>query len=625
MYCPSCDKKYGAIHSRCPECHSWLKVSAPSSSRSKAKTAAATPAASTPPSSAVSTLDRGTDEISWADPAPEASKGATQWAEEPGSSSDSWGATGTSSDSPKSASSGSGWGGAGSGSADSWSQDSASSWGGEASTPTPKAESQSGWLGGSEESGGWSQGAAAPSAPAKSQSSGWLGDSQPAAAPASKPPAGGGWLGDADSSGSLGGSPPAKSKGGSSWLGDDHQEPAEAGRGWLGDGPAQPSTTGGGDSGWLDGSQGSGRTMTEMVDHAISVEDEDEFVDDSWVDEEIRDNEFDELDVPEYVPPAPEVGGAFLKMLLVAVLFVLVAGGVLFFRGEKQTPEQLAAEKAEQQLSFARAAVAEGKSDLESGKALLAVPQFQEALVTLAEVQAPKEEINEAEVLLSRALMGSEEYEEAIVHWKSLRENEDKAVAEEAKKGVQAAARQLRIGANESLKEAKSYADKGEVNSVIRLGRQALKTYKEYGGSASQKGNAHGIIGRSYLNGRDYGTAQDHLKKAVQLAPGLGYEKYLNEVASLIQPRSYIAPVRQTQVRRSQPSSKPTFDLGSPSYQKNTRRYSGGRSRNSSSSGASTAPSAAPPKRMKEIPAYRPANRNSGGTRKGTKNVLKSY
>ena len=49
-------------------------------------------------------------------------------------------------------------------------------------------------------------------------------------------------------------------------------------------------------------------------------EDEDDFVDDSWVDEEIRDSEFDELEVPEIVPPAPEVGGVVLKMVLVVLI-----------------------------------------------------------------------------------------------------------------------------------------------------------------------------------------------------------------------------------------------------------------------------------------------------------------
>jgi tetratricopeptide (TPR) repeat protein len=605
MYCPSCDKKYGAIHSRCPECHSWLKVSAPASHRggSASKPAPTQPPVAKKQAGGVSTLDRG-ESVPWADAAP-VSEG-TQWSD---ASSDSWGDDAFSTplaDMPASSDS---WGGGG---------DSSSSWGGvpqaaTSATATP-AGAGNGWLAGQQaaETGGLAGEPPATRAPAA------------APAPSSQ---GNGWLGDAPETVPMGAvASPSTAAPSSSWLGGHGPEELAQEPGWLGHSAPETTRPKGGGGGWLGDPQPSdGPSMTEMVDQAISVEDEHDFVDDSWVDEEIRDNEFDELDVPEFVPPPPEVGGTFLKMLLVAVLVVLVGGGVLFFKSDSKSSQKSAAEETSKKLVFARNAVAGGKEDLANNRAELAIPQFQEALVTLSEVKADQKEIYEAEILLSRALMGAQEYEDAITHWKSLGSSNDKEVVAEAKKGLQQASRQIRIRANEHLSEAKSYAKQGEVNSVLRLGREALKLYKAYGGNNGQLGDAHGVIGRSYLNGHDYATAKDHLKKAVQLAPGTGYETYLNQANSKLQPVTYInrgAPVR---TQRTQTSTAPSFDLGSPSYQKGTR--TGGGSRRTSSSSSSSAPAAsnAAPKRMQEIPAYRPAQNRDGGGRKGSKGVLKGY
>ncbi len=77
MYCPSCDKSYGAVHSRCPECHSWLKVSAPANSRAKSAKAAVS-AVST---GSVSTLDKAPAPAAWTEPpvaeSPEWGKGVS--------------------------------------------------------------------------------------------------------------------------------------------------------------------------------------------------------------------------------------------------------------------------------------------------------------------------------------------------------------------------------------------------------------------------------------------------------------------------------------------------------------------------------------------------------------------
>lgn len=640
MYCPSCDKSYGAVHSRCPECHSWLKVSAPSGGRKNAKTGTA--AAASPPAppareqSSVSTMDRSDDDLGssfggddnggWADPAP--SSPSSNW----GGGDDDWNSGGLGA-AAAAAPSSEGWGGSAAaspqpGSGSSWSGKEGSEpygWGGEPASPaasaaapaTPARSNNGGWAdSGTQDGWGGGAGASSQGPAAKEQQDGWLG--------------GGGGHDPGPRAG-------ASSSSSSGWLANSGGVDSEAspGRGWLGDGPAEDAPrkqSGGG--GWLgDSSDAGGPSMTEMVDHAISVEEADDFVDDSWVDEEIRDNEFDDLEIPEYAPPAPEVGGAFLKMLLVAVLVLLVGGGIMFAKNDSKSPEETAQEETLKQLEFGRATVAGGKKDLEAGKPGLAVPQFQEALVALSDGKAPQDEIYETEVLLGRALMADGEYKEAYKHWASLKESGQEKYKAEAQSGIDETSRQLRIVANGYLDEAKKYAAKNEITSVKRLGRDALDLYEEYGGSRAQMGDAHGVIGRGHLNGREYAPAKDEFKQAVALAPSLGYQKYLNQASQALAPAQYVPPVetyqRQQPVRQSS-GPKPSFTLGQPQYQKSSggRRGGGRRTSNSGNGGggnAAPAP-AAPAKTMKEIPIYRPTQRaGSSGERKGSKGVLKTY
>ena len=642
MYCPSCDKSYGAIHSRCPECHSWLKVSAPSSARKASKAASAS--SPTPPpmtereEGAVTTLDPDATsagfsggEGGWADPAPSS---PNNWADP--KESDDWSAGGLGAGATGAASSGTdSWGG-GSGSpaapaASSWSgseEPDSFGWSGSESvaptgstaSPVPPAKQESGWLNGGGDDAtkdGWGGGSgiapATPAAPA-AKSGGWLGGDgpEPAATPSSSSGGGGGWLSD---------------KGGA-----DTEAPE--GSGWLGAGssPAAPRAQSGGGGGWLNG-EGPDDTpsMTQMVDQAISVEEADDFVDDSWVDEEIRDNDFDELDIPEYAPPAPEVGGVFLKMLLVAVLVLLVGGGIMFAQNDSKDSVDTAADEATKRLEFGRATMQSGRTDLEAGKPGLAIPQFEEALVALSDGKAPQDEIYETEVLLGRALMGDEAYKEAYKHWASLKESGQEKYVKEAEKGLQDSSRQLRIQANEFLAEGKKYAAQDEITSVKRLGRDALDLYEKYGGSRAQLGDAHGVIGRGHFNGREYAQARDELKQAVALAPSLGYQSYLNKASAALQPTRYVAPIQTAPRRQPRTSSpKPSLSIGSPSYQQSSGRSrargrSGNNARNNNS-GNSGGASSAPTKQMKEIPAYRPTTgRDGGNSRKGAKGVLKGY
>jgi hypothetical protein len=635
MYCPSCDKSYGAVHSRCPECHSWLKVSAPSSARKAAKTGSVSAGAPAPAPTtereqgAVSTLEPGASSIGgsdggWADPVPSS---PSNWGDSDG---DDWSTGGLGKSGATAASSGSdGWGGASSAgkspsASSSWSGNDDSEpmgWAGSdsvsASTtvPAPASKKDSGWLDGGGEQDGWGGGSAGTAG---------------AAPVPSAPKSGGGWLGgDGPPEPSSGGGAP---KSGGGWLGGDGPpETSSQGSGWLGESsaPSAPPKSGGG-GGWLngDGPDDSGPSMTEMVDQAISVEESDDFVDDSWVDEEIRDNDFDELDIPEYAPPAPEVGGAFLKMLLVAVLVLLVGGGILFANNDTKDPGQAAADETAKSLEFGRATMKAGQVDLEAGKPGLAIPQFEEALVALSEGKAPQDEIYQTEVLLGRALMGDEEFEEAYKHWVSLRDSGQEKYVAEAKKGVKDSSRELRVQANSYLADAKKYAAKDEITSVKRLGRDALALYEEYSGSRAQLGDAHGVIGRGHLNGREYAQAKDEFKKAVALAPGAGYEAYLKQANAALQPAQYIPPMKTAPRTTRSSAPKPSFDLGSPQYTQSSGRRGRGRSRGSSQSSSSGGggTTAAPKKPMKEIPAYRPSKgRSSSGNRKGSKGVIKGY
>lgn len=664
MYCPSCDKSYGAVHSRCPECHSWLKVSAPANSRAKAANSAApTPAAG----SAVSTLDK--EPSTWTEP-------PTDWGDD---ADDSWSealpapsATAptalTSDPAPVSDSSwggGSAWGGGGGG----------ESWGGEPKAarpaslaPSAPAPSSTGWLGGKTDDDDWSAGkevspAAASPSPTLGGSLGFakgVGDS-----------GGDGWGGSAPSGGSsslpgpknsslakddddgwsgggLASSPPARSERGSKsvpapaqgWLGGDEPADSEAGSssGWLGDSrtPAVgPSTSEG--NGWLGGGGaghgGKGPSMTEMVDRAIGEEEADDFVDDSWVDEEVDHGEFDDLGVPEYVAPTPEVGSAFVKMLLVAVLVLLVGGGVMFLGQEKKTPEQIQAEETAKELAFARGSAEKGKEYLSKGQPLLAVGPLEAAIPALKTSGGSEGEILDTKSTLATALMKNKEYEKAYEHWSGLAKSSPTYKAE-ARKQMAECGKLLRAKATAQLTEAAPYIKAGESSSVLLLGESSLKIFSEHGGTATQKGKALGVIGRGYFNGKEYGKAKETFKKALALNPAGGYQADLARIAEETAPVNYYGGgggggYSAPQPAASAPSRPVRVDASigdGPGYATASGRSSGGiRRRSSAAPAAAPAAATAAPARTKEIPTFKRSSNSGSSQRKGSKDVLKSY
>lgn len=654
MYCPSCDKSYGAVHSRCPECHSWLKVSAPSNHRSKSAKAASASGAS----GVVSTLEKepswpdapasapsawGSDgSDSWSDalppapspqsfpsldPAPAAQGGwggGGSWGEEASSSVESdWsGAKGPASPSLSSASTpslGGGWlGGADSDSHDGWG---GASGGLSAPKPSPVSVPQSRGLGANDDDG-WGGGSSSLGSVSSSPSTrdDWGASSSPSLGSSSSS-SGGGWLGDADDEPSLG-SPASESAGASSG-------------GWLSGGSRETHSES--SDGWLGGEESArAPSMTEMVDHAIGVEEADDFVDESWVDDEIGDFEGLGVDVAggnEYAPPSPEVAHTFLKMLLVAALVLLVGGGIMYMGKEEKTPEQIKAEERAKELEFARSSVIAGQTYMKEGKPLLAVGPLTAAMTSLKTSGAPQEEVLAAKADLARALMKSQDYEKAYDQWVGLVKGPEK-YRKEAVAGRDEASRTLRAQANAELAESAKYFQMGESSSLLIAGEKALKIFEKHQGTASQKGKAIGVIGRGYLNGKEYGKAKDYLRKAQRLNPAGGYEADLREIASRTTPVDYYgsgysgggysepasaAPSQPIQVNASIESD------GGYVKSQNTYHYTP-RQAAPAPAQAAPAPVAQPRVQQPVAPPRRNSSpqRSSGG-RKGDRDVLPGY
>jgi tetratricopeptide (TPR) repeat protein len=448
-----------------------------------------------------------------------------------------------------------------------------------------------------------------------------------------------GWGGSSATFGGNGSGKPSAPAPAQGWLGGDSAAAVEeeSSSGWLGDSRTTkvgaPAGASDGD-GWLGGEEKSkAPSMTEMVDRAIGVEEADDFVDDSWVDEEVGNGEFDDLEIQDHAPPTPEVGGAFLKMVLVAVLVLLIGGGVMFMSQEQKTPEQLQAEEMAKELEFARSSVQTGKNYLQEGKALLAIGPLEAAMTSLKTAGGSETEILQAKTELARAFMKAQEYQKAYDHWIALAKGPEE-FAKEAKLQMAEASKLLRIQANDQLVEAAEYIKNGESSSVIDLGESALKIFNTHQGLASQKGKAYGVIGRGCLNGKEYGKAKEYLKKAMSLNPAGGYGADLARIASETAPVNYYGgggADYESETVRSAKVVKVEASIGDdgPSYQTGPRISGGSRRKkttNATSSSASSPPAVSSKPRTREIPAYqRPSQSSSGGARKGDKGVVPGY
>ncbi len=413
-------------------------------------------------------------------------------------------------------------------------------------------------------------------------------------------------------------------------LGDaQDDEPQD---GWLGSGKtatveSQPN------SGWLaEGGDGGGPSMAEMVDRAIGEEEADDFVDDSWVDEEIREGEYDDLEVPEeYTPPAPEVGGLFVKMLLVAILVLLVGGGMMFLQKDTKTPEEIAAEERMVARQDALTYLQTGETQMDNGQPEMAVYSFKSALEKLKEIEAPEKQIFDAKTELGDAYMQSGQYTEAHAVWKELAKAPDE-YQEISKEGLKEANKGLRLQGLDMVTEANELYEDGESTMVIKMGREALELFENHGGSKVQQAKAHITLGRGLMNGYNYGEARKHIKTAMAYHPKGGYQNDLAElnqaVANKRTPRRRNARPKPVQRRKIKVDARIKPSAG---YQKASGVVRRARRRTAAPRAATApAPAAAPqPRRMKEVKAYsRPAQpRNTGGSRqrKGQKGVVGSY
>lgn len=413
---------------------------------------------------------------------------------------------------------------------------------------------------------------------------------------------------------------------GPSMLDAHDDEPQD---GWLGSSntatvESQPN------SGWL--ADGGGPSMAEMVDRAIGEEEADDFVDDSWVDEEIREGEYDDLEVPdEYTPPAPEVGGIFVKMLLVAILVLLVGGGMMFLKKDTKTSEEIAAEERQEARKEALTYLETGQTQIEEGNPDAAVHSFKFALEKFNEIEAPEKQVLDTKVLLGDAYMEAGEYADAHTVWKELARAPDE-YQEISKEGLKEANKGLRVQALDMVAEANEMYEDGEATAVIKMGREALEMFEKYGGSKVQQGKAHVVIGRGMINGYNYGEAEKHIRTAMAYHPDGGYDADLREL------KDAVAAKRPSRRRNARPKNvqKKVVKVNAnfrpdASYKKATGvvRRSGRRTSSASGPAPAAAPAPAQPtRRMIEVKAYQaPTQQRSSGARqrKGQQGVVGSY
>lgn len=533
-------------------------------------------------------------------------------------------------------------------------------WGGipPASSPPPQVpatSSQGGWLGGEEESptfkvydpekdNGWGE---SPSSEKSSPQGGRLGaapvaesDHWGSGSPSSSPTSrwgsqsdrglsdqdtakvSTGWLGD-DS----GSSTPNASFSGSSTH--DQGAPSKA---WMGSNEemAAPSPSGG--RGWLNGEdEDSAPTMTEMVDRAMGAEAGGDFIDDSWVDEEVEGDDFDELGAPEYIPPTMGGSGSFIKVLLATVFVLMIGAGVFFMGQDHQSPEEIQAEKMARQLGFAQTSLKNGQDFLAKNQPELAIGPLKVAFDGFKALGGHEEELYQTKRTLALAQTKAKKYDEAFQQWSELTKGPEKHRAE-AKKEAARVENLLLAQADSMLVEAGKFANNGESASVLDLGRRALSIYEKHGGKASQKGRANGVIGRGYVNGDEYGKAKESFKIAQKLNPAGNYAADLAQIAQATAPVDFYAGTSSYGRGVEEAPAAPQVvhveaSLGDgPDYAKGQRGSRPSHRRSSSVGGGSASADTAAPAKKREAPAFVRSSSNSSSKRRlGDQGVLKTY
>ncbi|MBS2034037.1 hypothetical protein JST97_03565 [bacterium] len=486
MYCPACDKEFSPVHSRCPECKGWLRVSGPAAGAKVAINPMRPPS----PSSLESATTQKVKPITANNlpmpsrPQPvEASKSSLpgpglQTATEPveavsrGALGSGWEASSFSAPAPTTTpstpSSPTGWGApapsaSGPAAPSGWGAP-ASNWG----TSIPEPPKATGWgssapgFGGASPSaldtglGGGNGGFAPPAGGfvgglSSGPSSGQLGGHAPALL-GGGPPTGGGWLGDGGGGpGPSSYSPPAARSGG--WLGD-------AGSGHGSEAPpplSMPPLSA------PEPSSHSGEALA-MPDHTVAVD-----LGTPWEDE-----------VPQ------NSSNQMIYVVLACLIVGLLAFSGYIYWQRKRLKEPIRPTLGTQETGGSREA---GKENLRKAQAAFKAHRYEEAQ-SLAQT---------AYLLLGELKVASEEERKA-----------SKSFYRQAT---------LRYGAS-LMEQAQAEGARKNVVQAVGLADQAAHMFANLPGTNTEQAQALALEGRIYLNSGDAVSAMSAYSKANALRPG---------------------------------------------------------------------------------------------------------
>ncbi len=530
MYCPACDKEFSPVHSRCPECKGWLRVSGPTVGSAKPAINPIRPQSSCSVESAttqkVKPIIRSNDFQLPARPksAPEAEPAARKIDHLPGpglqtatepveslgrgalgtgwESSNSFAAPSASSPPPTSPSS---WGApapssSGPAATTGWGTPATGGWGSSAPTP-PEPLKATGW------------GSSAPSFAPTPPDGGGLAGGNGGFAPASSGPGFAGGLGSGPASGQLGG--PAGPPGGGGWLGDggggsnaNAYAPPARGGGWLGDSGAGPS------------SAPPPLSMPPLAPPELST------------------SSADALALPDHTvavdlgtPWEDEVpaGGASNQMIYIVlgclILSLTAFSGYIFWQQRRLKEPVKPAE-----IDTKGSALELGKNNLRQAQTAFKARRYREA----------QEYAQSALVLVDKLPVASDE----------------------DRKAVRGFYRQATTRYAASLcEEAQRAAKNGEITQAGGMAEQAANMYANLPDSQKEQSQALALEGRIYLNSGDAAAAMSAFSKANALRPGAYAAEMRQARAMGAPPPDIVAP---PPVQPLAPEDQPKIDT--PGY-----------------------------------------------------------
>lgn len=549
MYCPACDKEFSPVHSRCPECKGWLRVSGPTVGakaaihpirpQSVGHTESATTQKVKPirvnenvslPSRPKSLPDAepaarqaalpGPGLQTATEPVESMARGAlgTGW-----ESSNSFAAPAASAPAPSSPG---GWGApapssSGPAATSGWGTPASGGWGVPAAS-APEPPKVMGW--GASAAPGFGNPAPPPGPPANFEANGLSGGNG-GFAPASTGPGFAGGLGSGPASGHLGGppgllgsTPPAA--GGGGWLGDG----GGGGHALTGPGGYAPPTRGGG---WLGDSAGGpgeappplsmpplappevsshGGDALSMPDHTVAVD-----LGTPWEDE----------------LPHHGTSNQMIYIVLGCLILSLTAFSGYIWWQQRRLKEPVKIPSVPKEGGAAQL----GMNSLRQAQAAFKAKRF-----------------NEAQGLAQNAfdLVG-----------------DLKVASDDQRKAVKQFYRQATMRYAASLQEAAQKAgQRGEIVQAGGLAEQAASMYAKLPGTNKEQAQAFALEGRIYLRSGDAAAAMSAYSKANSLRPG-AYAADMREARALGAPPPEVPPPSQV-AQPLPPEEQPKIDA--PAY-----------------------------------------------------------